>query len=198
MLGLAYLAGSVSTGVIVARLMRLPDPRETGSKNPGATNVLRSGGKKAAAFTLGGDVLKGFIPVFIAGLLANPQTSYAAMSAAAIGAFLGHLLPVFFRFQGGKGVATAAGAMLALAPLIALASIALWLFIAYTTRVSSLAAIFSAIAASALATIFAAPELGFTISMIALMLILRHFGNIKRLINGEEPRIGESSSPRDS
>ena len=196
-MGLSYLIGSVSTGVIVARIVGLPDPRQTGSKNPGATNVLRLGNKKAAAITLAGDLLKGFIPVLLVGLIANAQTAYAAMSAAAIGAFVGHLLPIFFRFQGGKGVATAAGAMLALTPLIGLATIALWVFIAYTTRISSLAAIFSAIAASALATLFAAPELAFIISVIALILILRHFGNIQRLIKGEEPRIGESKPAED-
>ncbi|MBL8252740.1 MAG: glycerol-3-phosphate 1-O-acyltransferase PlsY, partial [Candidatus Competibacter sp.] len=130
---LGYLAGSVSTAIIVCRAMGLPDPRNEGSRNPGATNVLRLGGKKAAAITLAGDFLKGLLPVLFARLAGVEATGLALIALAA---FLGHLYPIFFGFQGGKGVATAFGAILGLSYPVALAALATWLFMAFVVRIS--------------------------------------------------------------
>jgi len=134
----AYLMGSIASAVVVARLMGLPDPRTQGSGNPGATNVLRLGGKKAAALTLLGDVLKGVIPVLAARLAGLPETGVALVALAA---FLGHLYPVFFGFKGGKGVATAFGVLVAGAPLLGLAILVTWLAVAFASRISSLSAL---------------------------------------------------------
>lgn len=186
---LAYLMGSLSTAVIVSKLSGLPDPREQGSKNPGATNVLRLGGKKAAALTLAGDALKGLIPLLLAHALAAPPEVLAAVGLAA---FLGHLYPVFFGFKGGKGVATALGVLSGFSGWVGLAVLATWILTAWLFRFSSLAAL----VAATLSPVYVwfllhSPVLtGAAISM-ALLLISRHRSNIERLLKGEESRIGQ-------
>ncbi|KTG16365.1 hypothetical protein AUR63_03140 [Guyparkeria sp. XI15] len=190
----AYLVGSLSTAVITARLLGLPDPRSAGSGNPGATNVLRLGGKKAAIVTLVGDLLKGLLPVVLVAAVIDEPNRTAAMGAAGLFAFLGHLFPVFFAFKGGKGVATAAGAMLGMAPVVGIVAIVGWLSTAWATRYSSLSALFAAVVAATLATLLSPPFIALAVSVMALLLILRHHGNIRRLIRGEEPRIGEKAA----
>lgn len=185
---LGYLAGSVSTAIIVCRAMGLPDPRSEGSRNPGATNVLRFGGKKAAAITLAGDFLKGVLPVLLARLAGLEETGLAL---TALAAFLGHLYPVFFGFEGGKGVATAFGAILGLSYPVALAALVTWLFMAFVVRISSL----SALTAAALAPVFAwwfglpGAYLAAVLLMVGL-LIWRHRSNIRHLLAGTEDKIG--------
>ncbi len=185
---LGYLAGSVSTAIIVCRAMGLPDPRSEGSRNPFATNVLLFGGKKAAAITLAGDFLKGLLPVLLARLAGLEETGLAL---TALAAFLGHLYPVFFGFEGGKGVATAFGAILGLSYPVALAALATWLFMAFVVRISSL----SALTAAALAPVFAwwfglpGAYLAAVLLMVGL-LIWRHRSNIRHLLAGTEDKIG--------
>lgn len=186
---LAYLLGSLSTAVIVSRVLGLPDPREQGSKNPGATNVLRLGGKKAAVITLVGDAMKGLIPVVIAQYLAvNPDM----LAAVGLAAFLGHLYPVFFGFKGGKGVATALGVLTGFSGWVGLSVLATWLLMAWLFRISSLAAL----TAAALAPVFVwflvhSAVLTAAALTMTFLLISRHRGNIERLLQGEESRIGE-------
>ena len=183
-----YLLGSISSAVLVSRLMNLPDPRSEGSGNPGATNVLRLGNKPAAALTLAGDVLKGVIPVLIANWLSD-DTLVVALAGA--GAFLGHLFPVFFAFKGGKGVATALGVFVAVSPPLALALVLTWLTIAVIFRYSSLAALASAISAPAWAWwIIREPAYAVLALVLGLILVWRHRENIRRLTNGTESRIG--------
>jgi len=180
----AYLLGSVSFAVVVSKLMRLPDPRSYGSKNPGATNVLRTGSKVAAALTLLGDAAKGGVAVGLA--------SYFTDQLAAVGlaAFLGHLYPLFHRFQGGKGVATAAGVLLALDWRIGAGTIATWLLIAFFLRYSSLAALVAALFAP-LATAFLLGWQGaLVVGVMSAFLVWRHRANISRLLAGTEPRLG--------
>ena len=188
----AYCLGSISFAIVVSRLMRLPDPRSYGSKNPGATNVLRSGSRLAAALTLIGDSAKGGVAVWLA--------SYFTDELAAVGlaAFLGHLYPVFHRFQGGKGVATAAGVLLALDWRVGLGTIATWIVIAFAVRYSSLAALVAAIFAP-LATAFLLDlKSAFFVALMSAFLVWRHRGNISRLIAGTEPRIGaKKATPSD-
>lgn len=188
----AYLVGSISSAIVVARAMGLPDPREVGSRNPGATNILRYGGRTAAALTLFGDVLKGVIPVLIARVLTSDP---AILAATAGGAFLGHLYPVFFGFQGGKGVATALGVSLALNAWLGLLLVATWLSMAVLFRYSSLAALIAALAAP-FYTWWLMPHAAYVVMMIGMsaLLILRHRDNIRRLRAGEESRIGERRS----
>lgn len=186
----AYLVGSVSTAIIVCRLMGLPDPRDGGSGNPGATNVLRIGGdkgKKAAGITLLGDMLKGLLPVVIAHWM-----NLDAQIIVLVGfmAFIGHLYPVFFKFQGGKGVATMLGVMFGLSPPIGLAVAGTWLFVAKVLKVSSL----SALIATMLAPVyiyFLAGEMSWVLytSVMTLILFWRHRSNIQRLLKGEESLI---------
>ena len=182
-----YLLGSVSSAVLVSKLMGLPDPRQSGSGNPGATNVLRLGNKPAAALTLLGDVLKGVLPVLIAKYLDADTTGIAL---AGLGAFLGHLFPVFFGFAGGKGVATSLGIFLALNPLIAGSQVALWALMALVFRYSSLAALVTALATPIL--LFWQMDdpvlTGFGI-ILAALLCFRHRANIVRLCRGTESRI---------
>jgi glycerol-3-phosphate acyltransferase PlsY len=184
----AYCLGSVSFAVVVSKLMALPDPRSYGSKNPGATNVLRSGSKLAAAATLAGDAGKGWLAVWLAWMLV-PDALAAA--AAALAVFVGHLFPVFHRFQGGKGVATAAGALFGIDWRIGLGTVATWIIIAAFLRYSSLAALIAALFAP-LATVFV---LGFDARLVGVLtmsalLVWRHKENIARLLSGTEARLG--------
>lgn len=187
-----YLAGSVASAVIVCRLMGLPDPRSGGSGNPGATNVLRLGGKKAALLTLVGDVLKGVLPVLLAHALGLPPWSVAL---TALACFLGHLFPVFFGFRGGKGVATAGGAIVALSWPVGVALILTWLVVATITRYSSASSLVAAAAAPLAALVMGNP--GAHVVALAAMTALvfwRHAENIQRLRAGTESRIGQSKS----
>ncbi|MCP4128421.1 MAG: glycerol-3-phosphate 1-O-acyltransferase PlsY [Gammaproteobacteria bacterium] len=191
----AYLLGSVSSAIIVCRLMQLPDPRTLGSNNPGATNVLRIGGKKAAAITLLGDMLKGVLPVLTANLLG---VTPLVLAAVAMAAFLGHLYPIFFRFQGGKGVATALGCQLGLGWQIGGTVALIWLFMAKVVKISSLAALVSMALAPAVVWLFwPEPELvGMQIIMSAI-LFWRHRSNIQNLLSGAEESIKDNSDPND-
>lgn len=189
----AYLIGSVSFAVVVSRVMGLADPRTYGSGNPGATNVLRSGNKKAAVLTLLGDAAKGWLAVWAAQLLA-PRfgVDEVGIALVVIAVFLGHLYPVFHRFAGGKGVATAAGILLAINVWLGLATLATWLIIAVFFRYSSLAALVSAV----FAPFFYVLMFGFdwiagAVALMAVLLIARHRANIAKLLAGKESRIGE-------
>ena len=191
----AYFVGSLSFAVLVSRLMGLEDPRTYGSGNPGATNVLRSGNKKAAALTLLLDAVKGVIPVLLA-LQFQDRMGGEEGTVALIGlaAFAGHLWPVFFRFQGGKGVATAAGVLLAFNPILGAATLASWLLIAYFFRYSSLAALVAAAFAPFYhALIWGPSEATLAIATMSLLLIWRHEGNIRKLLAGTESKIGQKS-----
>ena len=193
---LAYLMGSLSTAVIVSKLFGLPDPRQEGSKNPGATNVLRLGGKKAAAISLIGDALKGLIPVLIARHFELPVEILAAVGLAA---FLGHLFPVFFGFRGGKGVATALGVLSGFSIWVGLAVLATWLLMAFLFRISSLAALLAAaLSPLYLWLILHSGVLAGAALAMALLLISRHRGNIERLLKGEESRIGSKKRSESS
>ncbi len=183
-----YLFGSLSSAIIVCRLWGLPDPRTQGSNNPGATNVLRFGGKKAAAVTLLGDTLKGVLPVLIARLLGADATTLALVAMAA---FLGHLYPLFFGFKGGKGVATALGVLLGLAWPVALAAAGTWLVVAKVFKISSLAALIAAALSPLYAWLLDQPR-AFIImlAVMSVLLIWRHRSNIRNLISGAESTIG--------
>lgn len=183
----AYLLGSLSAAIITCKLMGLPDPRTQGSNNPGATNVLRVGGKKAAAITLFGDAIKGVIPVAAAQFF---TTSPLILALVALAAFLGHLYPVFFGFRGGKGVATAFGAFVALAWPVGLALLSTWLIVAKVFKISSLSALVAA-SLSPLYMWLLAPEKEFMIVsiVIAVLLIWRHRSNIRNLLSGTETKI---------
>ncbi|MGD8311936.1 MAG: glycerol-3-phosphate 1-O-acyltransferase PlsY [Gammaproteobacteria bacterium] len=182
-----YLFGSISAAILVCRLMGLPDPRTQGSRNPGATNVARLGGKKAAALTLAGDVLKGLIPVLIAQAL---QAGPLIQAATALAAFLGHLYPVFFGFRGGKGVATALGVVFGLHWPVGLLTGAVWLFMALVFRISSLAAL-TAILLMPAFFLWLKPEPPIVAAMIVLTVLLywRHRTNIADLLSGREEKI---------
>ena len=185
----AYLLGSISSAIIVCRIMGLPDPRSQGSNNPGATNVLRIGGKKAAAITLLGDALKGLIPVLACHALGVSPLIFALTGMAA---FLGHLYPVFFGFKGGKGVATAMGIQFGLSWMVGASVAGVWLFMAKVLNVSSLAALVSMSLAPLLVWIFwPAPELIIMQSAMSLILIWRHRSNIRNLLSGEEGKISK-------
>lgn len=190
---LAYLIGSVPFAVIVSRTMGLADPRSYGSGNPGATNVLRSGNKKAAVLTLLGDALKGWLAVFLAERFADAWgVGDFGLAAVALAVFIGHLYPVFLRFKGGKGVATAAGVLIAIDPILGLAVGATWLIIAVFFRYSSLAALVAAV----FAPLYYVFMFGFgpyapAVIVMAILLIYRHRANIGKLIAGKESRIGQ-------
>jgi glycerol-3-phosphate acyltransferase PlsY len=182
----AYLLGSVSFAIVVSRLMRLPDPRSYGSKNPGATNVLRSGSRAAAVATLAGDALKGWLAVFLAALYVPEAAPYAGLAA-----FLGHLFPLYHRFEGGKGVATAAGVLFGYDWRIGAATIATWIIIAFFLRYSSLAALVAAVFAPfATALLLGLNAYFAAVLAMAALLVWRHRENIARLIAGTESRIG--------
>ena len=184
---LGYLCGSLASAVIVCRVMKLPDPRKQGSGNPGATNVLRLGGKKAAALTLAGDVLKGAIPVLLAHLLSDSPTVLASTAVATI---IGHMYPVFFQFKGGKGVATTFGAVAALVFPVALFMGAVWVLTAMATRYASLASLAAAVAAPLFALVFIQqPATILALVIIAALLVYRHGENIQRLRDGVESEI---------
>jgi glycerol-3-phosphate acyltransferase PlsY len=188
----AYLVGSISFAVVVSRLFGLPDPHSYGSGNPGATNVLRTGNKAAAALTLVGDSLKGFVAVWLAQRLgASWGDASLATAGAALAVFLGHIYPVFHRFAGGKGVSTAAGVAFALSWLLGLALFGVWLAVAGLSRMSSLASLAAAAAAPLLGVYFIGnwPET-WALLPIALLLVWRHRENIRRLLAGQERRIG--------
>jgi glycerol-3-phosphate acyltransferase PlsY len=194
----AYLIGSLSFAVIVSRVMGLNDPRSYGSGNPGATNVLRSGNKLAAALTLLLDALKGFLPTWaVAQWGGTYGLGEGTLAMVGLAAFLGHLWPVFFHFKGGKGVATAAGVLLAFNPWLGLATLATWIVIAVFFRYSSLAAIVAAVFAPFYQLlIWEKGPLALAIGVMSLLLIWRHGPNIQKLLAGTESKLGQKSKDK--
>ena len=188
----AYLLGSIAFGIVVSKLFKLPDPRTVGSGNPGATNVLRSGKKSAAALTLLGDAFKGWFPVW---LVMQPDGGVMWItSAVAVAVFLGHLYPVFHKFKGGKGVATALGVMLAISPSLALAALLTWVMIFVLTKFSSLSAIMAAMMAPVYAWYLlddAYHDFEMVVVFVSIMLVWRHRTNIQKLLNGTEAGFGK-------
>ena len=195
-IALAYLLGSISFAVVVSRAMGLADPRTYGSGNPGATNVLRTGNRKAALLTLLGDALKGVAAVLLVRFAGRHiGLGDDTVVLAGLAAFIGHLYPVFHRFQGGKGVATAAGVLLAIDPIIGFGTLATWIIIAFFFRYSSLAALVAAIFAPLWQLFVYGPsERVLLIAVMSAFLIWRHRANITKLLNGTESRIGGSRS----
>jgi glycerol-3-phosphate acyltransferase PlsY len=202
--GVAYLIGSVSFAVVVSRFMGLDDPRSYGSNNPGATNVLRSGNKLAAVLTLLLDAVKGWLPVWV---VVHEGAAYGlgegTVAMVALAAFMGHVWPVFFRFQGGKGVATAAGVLIGIQPFLGVATLATWLIVAYFSRYSSLAALASALFAPAYYFLghrvawYMDNRVLLAVAVMSAVLIWRHQANIGKLMRGEESRIGNKKSGSD-
>ena len=191
----AYLVGSLSFAVIVSRLMGLSDLRTYGSGNPGATNVLRSGNRKAAVLTLVLDALKGYVPVLLVDQLGGRVgLGEGTMALVGLAAFLGHLWPVFFRFQGGKGVATAAGVLFGFNPLLGAATLATWVIIAFFFRYSSLASIVSAVFAPFYQLLIwgGGPVAG-VVALMGLLLLWRHTANIQKLLAGTESKLGHKA-----
>jgi glycerol-3-phosphate acyltransferase PlsY len=195
----AYLIGSLSFAVLVSRVMGLADPRSYGSQNPGATNVLRSGNKAAAALTLLLDAIKGWLPVWALGRYGSAWgLAEGTLAMVALAAFVGHVWPVFFRFKGGKGVATAAGVLFGIDPWLGLATLATWLIVAFFTRYSSLAALASAVFAPAYYFLghrvvwYVDNRVLLAAVVMSAVLIWRHQSNIAKLMRGEESRIGKS------
>ncbi|MDO9004352.1 MAG: glycerol-3-phosphate 1-O-acyltransferase PlsY [Aquabacterium sp.] len=190
---LAYLVGSLSFAVIVSRLFGLSDPRTYGSGNPGATNVLRSGHKGAAILTLLFDALKGYVPVAIAQRMGLDQT---AVTLVGLAAFLGHLWPIFFRFEGGKGVATAAGVLLAFQPALGGLVLAVWLLMAVVFRYSSLAALTASLAAPVIQWhLMGMGAMTIGVAIMSALLIWRHAANIRKLLAGQESKLGQKAAP---
>lgn len=186
----AYLLGSIAFGILVSKMFGLPDPRTVGSGNPGATNVLRSGKKSAAALTLLGDVFKGWFPVWLA--LQSGMLMWV-VSAIGIAVFLGHLYPIFYKFKGGKGVATALGVMLAISPMLALAAMLTWVLVFAVSRYSSLGAIVAAALAPVYAWILLSAYKNYVITVLvmSILLIWRHRTNIQKLMAGTESGFGK-------
>ncbi|MBL1259704.1 MAG: glycerol-3-phosphate 1-O-acyltransferase PlsY [Thiotrichaceae bacterium] len=193
---IAYLIGSLSTAIIACKLSGLPDPRGQGSGNPGATNVLRFGGKKIAVIVLLGDLIKGLLPVLVVSLMDASPLVIALTSAAA---FLGHLYPLFFGFKGGKGVATALGVILAISWLAGLTVLGVWLLVAFALRYSSLAALSASVAAP-LIVWFYRPDIELLLMMIgmSILLVFRHRSNIRNLRQGKESKIGRKKKPHNT
>ena len=194
---IAYLIGSVSFAVVVSRAMGMPDPRSYGSKNPGATNVLRTGKKVAAALTLLGDAGKGWLAGFMTDHFFSTEVpaSYK-MAAVAVAVVVGHMYPVFHRFQGGKGVSTALGVLLALNVWLAVGGASTWLVIAVFFRISSLAALIAAVSAPVYCfMLYGIHPYTLAVGIIALLLVWRHKGNIRKLLAGTEARIGGKRNP---
>ena len=193
---LAYLLGSVSFAILVSRLFGLPDPRTHGSGNPGATNMLRTGRKSAAALTLLGDLVKGWLAVVLVRVMVE-QGLFAPWSvdAAAVAVLLGHIYPVFFGFKGGKGVATALGVLLAISPWLGLSCAGVWLLVFVVTRVSSLSALMAALASPIFAWFWLRqPRAVFAMGLLAALILWRHSANIRRLLAGEEGRLVKRQS----
>ena len=192
----AYLIGSLSFAVIVSRLMGMADPRTYGSGNPGATNVLRSGNKLAAILTLLLDALKGFVPVFLVQQFGTAWGLFdGSVALVGVAAFLGHLWPVFFKFKGGKGVATAAGVLLGINPWLGLATLATWVIIAAFFRYSSLAAIVAAVFAPFYQLlIWGGGPIAIAVTVMGLLLVWRHMANIQKLLAGTESKLGQKAA----
>ena len=188
MLILAYLLGSINSAIITCKLLQLPSPRSIGSGNPGATNVLRLGGKKAAAFTLIGDALKGFVPALLAHFLGLSQIGIAYIALAAV---IGHIAPLFFGFKGGKGVATLIGVMFGFYWLIGIIFVITWLLCALITRYSSLSALLATVLSSISIILIINFSTAVPFLMMAIIVIFRHHENIKRLCCGQESKIGQ-------
>ncbi|MDE1998589.1 MAG: glycerol-3-phosphate 1-O-acyltransferase PlsY [Burkholderiales bacterium] len=188
---IGYLVGSLSFAVIVSRLFGLADPRSYGSGNPGATNVLRSGNKAAAILTLVFDAIKGYVPVIVAKQMGLPDM---VVAAAGLGAFLGHLWPVFFKFEGGKGVATAAGVLLGFSGALGGSVLLVWIAMAVIFRYSSLAALTAAIAAPLIQLYFwGASVITISVVVMSVLLIWRHEANIRKLLAGQESKLGQKA-----
>ena len=193
---LAYLVGSISFAVVVSKCMQLPDPHSYGSGNPGATNVLRTGNKLAAVLTLLGDALKGFVAVMLARWLLGDESLSSTLGSwvlcgVVVAVFLGHLFPIFHRFKGGKGVATALGILLAIDWVLGLTTLSTWLIVAVFLRYSSLAALVSAVFAPIyFMFLFGVQPMAIAIALMSALLIWRHKANIQKLLKGEEGRIG--------
>jgi len=196
----AYMIGSISFAVVVSKLMRLPDPHSYGSGNPGATNVLRTGNKRAAVLTLLGDALKGFLAVILARLVLGEAmvTQGAAawiICGVVIAVFLGHLYPLFHGFKGGKGVATACGILFGINLTLGLATLATWLIVAFFLRYSSLAALAAAVFGPIyFVFLFGFQPMAIALSVVCALLIWRHRSNIRNLIDGTETRIGKKKT----
>ena len=200
-IALGYLLGSLSFAVIISRIMGLSDPRTYGSKNPGATNVLRSGNRAAAALTLLLDAAKGWLAVMLADWLGRPYgLQEGSMALTGLAAFVGHVYPVFFRFAGGKGVATALGVLLGISPLLGLATAATWLLVAWLFRYSSLAALIAALMAPAYYVLgeglawYLNARVMLALSAMSVLLLYRHAENIGRLVRGTESRMGRKKT----
>ena len=196
----AYLLGSISFAVLMSKVFHLPDPRTYGSHNPGATNVLRSGKKLAAVLTLLGDAAKGWLAVILTQQFAPHDENYFSLIAmVALAVFLGHLFPLFLRFKGGKGVATALGVLLALDIWLGLAALVTWIAVALIFRLSSLSALLAALAAPVYAVLLSLPREYLVAALVmSLLLIWRHKGNIQNLLAGKESRIGSKAGVRDN
>ena len=199
---LAYLIGSISFAVVVSKLMRLPDPHSYGSGNPGATNVLRTGNKLAAALTFLGDALKGYFAVMLARVLLGDQSLTLTLSSwvlcgVVLAVFLGHLFPIFHGFKGGKGVATACGILFGVNAILGAATLSTWIIVAVFLRYSSLAALAAAVFGPIyFVFLFGFQPMGISLLMVCLLLIWRHRSNIQNLLNGTESRIGSKKTAK--